>query len=110
MTERGDLARLPASRFWARGFGIAFLVLTPLIWFYGTVQSQTSHETSNHTQLALTNGLALSLIATGGLLIVYGARKRISGWLIVPAAALNIALFVIWIAGWSHWCSSCGTP
>jgi hypothetical protein len=87
VTERDDLPRHQASRLSARGFGIAFLVLTPLIWFYGTAQSQTSHETSNHTQLALTNSLALSLVAMGVLLIVYAARKRISGWLIVSAAA-----------------------
>jgi hypothetical protein len=94
----------------SRGFGIALFLLTPLVWFFGEIQSQTSSGGHwNTTQLILTNLVAASLILTGVLLAVYGS-KRLSGWWIFGAVMLNVVLFVVWIEGWSHWCSGCGTP
>jgi hypothetical protein len=110
MTERDDLPRRPASRFSARGFGIALLVLTPLIWFYGHIQSQTGWGTWNTAQLTVNWALTASLITTGVLLLAYAGRTRISGWVIAAALVLNIGLLAVWIVGWSHWCSHCGTP
>jgi hypothetical protein len=109
--QRGAFASRPTIRAFAKGLAIWLFVLTPLIWFFGNVQSQTSAGGHwNRTQLLLTNALALSLIVTGVLLLVYAGKRRLSPWIVSAALVVAIAVFVTWVLGWSHWCSGCGTP